>query len=493
MTIDLINEIFFVAVKWLVLSTVVMILVDRSRNNSAKVLHRILCVTLLLVLAQPFWQVFAAQWNIAILPQNYSALLLLDAGTLGFTAWILTGIWFAGFTSLLLHLSWQVLQTHFLVSGGQCIRGREISGDIDKLARSIGMKRTPKFCVSKAIHSPMTMGVISPVILLPENHIHWSRACTQRFILHELAHIRRYDWLCKMIAQMVVAALWFLPPVWLLLKRLEWYAELACDDVVVTQVGGRLAYASDLLSLGEGFSGPVKGQVALVNGTNHYERIAALLDSSRIRVESNRKAWWLAFIFSLIWLPIAGTKLSLKLPLHAQIQPQFIMTKMDFSQPAVHAECKHDQCSEQTLPERIIPTDWSVAQVLPKYAIPVENKPNKTFELTSLNNLSLDFQPNFYPPVHLVRIQNVAPVYPKRALQLNEEGRVRVSFDVFADGHTGNIQVYSGGDQPRLVAAVIAAVEKFRYRPFSSEQAPGPINVTESFEFRITEDAKRKP
>lgn len=76
--------------------------------------------------------------------------------------------------------------------------------------------------------TPMTWGVLRPVILLPES------ALREKAILqHELAHVRRGDALVLVLAELTKVLQWFNPLVWLAVKRLRAESERACDDAVV--------------------------------------------------------------------------------------------------------------------------------------------------------------------------------------------------------------------------------------------------------------------
>ena len=68
-------------------------------------------------------------------------------------------------------------------------------------------------------------------------------------LCHELAHIRRHDWLVQLAAEMVRVALWFNPLAWMACSRLRRESEQACDDEVLGIGVGAGAYAGHLLDL----------------------------------------------------------------------------------------------------------------------------------------------------------------------------------------------------------------------------------------------------
>jgi beta-lactamase regulating signal transducer with metallopeptidase domain len=100
-------------------------------------------------------------------------------------------------------------------------------------------------------HTPllMTWGVIRPIVVLPRGANHWTDARVRAVLVHELAHVRRGDWLMLMIAELLRAVDWINPLTWLAARRLRTESELACDDVVLSTGVPAHEYAGDLLAL----------------------------------------------------------------------------------------------------------------------------------------------------------------------------------------------------------------------------------------------------
>src|SRR5690606_18119326 len=86
------------------------------------------------------------------------------------------------------------------------------------------------------------------LVLLPEA-VDWPEERIRAVLLHELAHIRRNDWLVQLLAGVLRAVYWFNPLVWLACARLRLESERACDDAVIGHGVNRTAYAAQLLAL----------------------------------------------------------------------------------------------------------------------------------------------------------------------------------------------------------------------------------------------------
>ena len=114
-----------------------------------------------------------------------------------------------------------------------------------KLRRKITVK------VSDRVVSPLTYGVINPVIILPKSLPADSEE--MRFALaHELVHIRRFDVLLKVVLPAAACVHWFNPLAWAMLSLAGRDIELSCDEAVLEQLGcKREDYAMALIRLEE--------------------------------------------------------------------------------------------------------------------------------------------------------------------------------------------------------------------------------------------------
>lgn len=107
--------------------------------------------------------------------------------------------------------------------------------------------------VSDQISSPVTYGVIYPVILLPKNLDHENSCVIESILTHEYIHIKRFDGISKFILSVTLCIHWFNPLVWVMFILANRDIELSCDEKVIHIWGyeNKAQYALALLDLKE--------------------------------------------------------------------------------------------------------------------------------------------------------------------------------------------------------------------------------------------------
>lgn len=119
---------------------------------------------------------------------------------------------------------------------------------LDELLRRLRIKRRVSLLRSE-VEMPLTWGIIRPQVLIPADAENWSTDQQRSVLLHELAHIQRWDWLTQTVAQISCAIYWFNPLVWVADRRMRLERERACDDHVLTNGCWATDYASHLLEI----------------------------------------------------------------------------------------------------------------------------------------------------------------------------------------------------------------------------------------------------
>jgi beta-lactamase regulating signal transducer with metallopeptidase domain len=111
----------------------------------------------------------------------------------------------------------------------------------------IGVKHGTALLISDDVNSPISWGIVRPVIMIDAN----ARAAADRaeaIIAHELAHVQRLDWLKLIVARIAVSIFWFNPLVWALARHGHQLREEAADDAVLRTRVATSDYADLLLT-----------------------------------------------------------------------------------------------------------------------------------------------------------------------------------------------------------------------------------------------------
>ena len=121
---------------------------------------------------------------------------------------------------------------------------------VQKIAAQLGINKKVLVYLSDLVKSPMTIGYLKPIILLPVAALnHLSTQQVEAILLHELSHIRRYDYLVNLIISVINTILYFNPFVKQFMQSIEEERENCCDQLVLQFGYDKVSYASALLSL----------------------------------------------------------------------------------------------------------------------------------------------------------------------------------------------------------------------------------------------------
>ena len=109
----------------------------------------------------------------------------------------------------------------------------ELQVVIDRLEKRSGLRRPIHWFLSLRVGVPTVAGWLRPTVLIPANG--WSRLAVQQFealLAHEIAHIRRNDYLVNVCQVFVETLLFFHPAVWWVSKRIRADTRIAVDDML---------------------------------------------------------------------------------------------------------------------------------------------------------------------------------------------------------------------------------------------------------------------
>jgi Tol biopolymer transport system component/beta-lactamase regulating signal transducer with metallopeptidase domain len=183
---------------------------------------------------------------------------------------------------------------------------------LTRLKDKLAIRRAVALKASSEIYIPMSMGILSPVIIVPDSVMDGESSHELEMVLaHELAHIRRCDYVVRLL-QNVLGVVFFFHPLFHLMKRnLAREREHICDDWVIDVTRRRSEYAECLVGLLErAIYGPVNIPVTLAMAERKRDipgRVDMIVDKKRkITTKISRKAFIAVFIIGCLSLPVMG-------------------------------------------------------------------------------------------------------------------------------------------------------------------------------------------
>jgi beta-lactamase regulating signal transducer with metallopeptidase domain len=127
-----------------------------------------------------------------------------------------------------------------------------VRASFHRIARTLGLSRPVLLRVSSAIAGPVTMGALRAIVLLPVSAVTLLSPDELEVVLaHELAHVRRADFLWNLVQTLIETLFFFHPAVWWVSGRVRHERELCCDDLALTVCPNPVVYASALFHLEE--------------------------------------------------------------------------------------------------------------------------------------------------------------------------------------------------------------------------------------------------
>lgn len=184
--------------------------------------------------------------------------------------------------------------------------------------RRMGLKSGTALLVSRDLHSPISWGLMRPVILLNDEALGATNEA-EAIIAHELAHVSRLDWVKLLLARVVTALFWFNPLVWLLAREAHQLREEAADDAVLAANVESTDYAQLLVGIARHeCRGVLIGAHGVAPGRHSLKRrVRRVLDNTLARTPASR-TWFAGFACGAF---AAATPLAALTLIPTQIKP----------------------------------------------------------------------------------------------------------------------------------------------------------------------------
>jgi beta-lactamase regulating signal transducer with metallopeptidase domain len=159
----------------------------------------------------------------------------------------IAAFWVAGVVLLSLRLLLQWLYAERFKRRHTKLVSPEVQQRLRLLALRLSISRPVQLLESSLIDAPTVIGFLKPVILLPASALTGlSVGQLEALLAHELAHVRRHDYLVNILQSVIETLLFYHPAVWWVSHRVRVEREHCCDDVAVQVTGSPVVYAKAL-------------------------------------------------------------------------------------------------------------------------------------------------------------------------------------------------------------------------------------------------------
>ncbi|QEF98389.1 Regulatory protein BlaR1 [Stieleria maiorica] len=174
----------------------------------------------------------------------------------------------------------------------------------------IGLEKMPDCRVSSAISSPLTFGMMHPVILVPRQFESFTADQRRHCLLHEMAHVVRRDAWWNWVAEITAAVYWFHPCVHWARIQLRRSREDAADDAVMRTGERPASYSRSLLEISQQIAGKMANpSVAIHSGTNLEQRIRRIV-APTLRLDQQPR--WAVALLAAGFVSIAAISFSVE-------------------------------------------------------------------------------------------------------------------------------------------------------------------------------------
>ena len=341
-------------------------------------------------------------------------------------------IWSGGVLALGLHLLGGWIQIGRIRRRATPVPVHRWPDALRVLAGRLGVTRTLRLVESALIEVPAVIGGLRPVIVLPVSALAvLPPAHLEAILAHELAHVRRGDYLINVVQCVIEVLLFYHPAVWWVSRQIRREREHCCDDVAATLCEDRLAYASALVSLEE-LRVRAASLAMAANGGDLLTRIRRLLEPGSVSGPRLSGGFAMVVMMTVLLLAVSG-----QIRGTSAGSDRLPASMVDPASPNVAV-----QAQTQTPPPAVTPR-------------------------------------GIVPPS---RIRHVEPVYPTVPVAARVNTVVYVKATIAKDGTVRDARIARG--RASFNDAAIAAVKQWTYTPAKLNGAPVEIVMTVAVKFK---------
>jgi beta-lactamase regulating signal transducer with metallopeptidase domain/uncharacterized GH25 family protein/thiol-disulfide isomerase/thioredoxin len=288
----------------------------------------------------------------------------------------------------------------------------------DTAAQQLGLRRKVELKSHPDAVSPMVVGALRPVVLLPTGAEAWTLERKKQVLLHELAHVQRRDVLTQSIAGLACAMHWFNPLAWWGASEMKRLREIACDDAVVTHTAKPSSYAQTLLDVAKTYRCRQHvSAVAMARTSNVESRIGAILDATRRRAMLSKRSARIIGAAALVLSALVGSlQLSSRADEQKNSPPEREVTSEKASEARTMAIRVLDASGRPISQASVLVSIWEIGDS--------DNFPTRTYTTNDQGNVDIAIPHR----LHILRIwpdkAGYVPQFVNFAEGTHEEGQL---------------------------------------------------------------------
>ncbi len=395
---------------------------------------------------------------------------------------------------------------------------------LEEVRAEYGIGRAVRLAVTNREGLLATFGAIRPTVLVPRDATEWSADRVRIVLLHELAHVRRGDWLVQVFAETVRAIFWFNPLFWIACARLRRESECACDDEVLAAGMTPDRYAEQLVEIARGNRDarmPWAAVVPMARQSTLEGRVTAMLNPVLDRRAPSRMA-----VIATSALVITAVVLTAALRLAAQanalavegtvfdpsggVLPGVEVTLEDGNRikwPATtgpDGKFKFEPVGagsyvlEASLPgfkslrhefvlsaaQRALQNVTLQVGSLQETIRVTAKRPAPAARTASPAPARIRMGGNIKQPTKTL---DVRPVYPEAMREAGLEGAVPMEAIIGVNGRVVSVRVLSAQVAPEFAASAVTAVKQWEFTPTLLNGVPVEVQMTVSVSFSLAD------
>ncbi|MGE0551514.1 MAG: penicillin-binding transpeptidase domain-containing protein [Kofleriaceae bacterium] len=318
-------------VRGAVVLALALLVVHLARRSAAALRHSILASALVATLALPAIQRLVPVWHTGAIslagpPTAVEPVAIPIAETATFVGdaspvvvrspqaspipWrgLVIGVWLFGVAAFVLRFAIGAWRARSITWRGEPVFG---IGVVEAWRALGGRGDPPRVVRSAEVESPIVVGAFDPIVVVPVASSEWTVERWRVVLLHELAHVRRYDGVINAVAHVACCVQWANPLVWLVERRMRDERELAADDAVLSGGARPSTYAEHLIAIANAKPPAVTATaIAMAESSRFETRVIALLDPGRARGPAGtRRALVVGAVAAIVAMIVAGLSL----------------------------------------------------------------------------------------------------------------------------------------------------------------------------------------